>query len=152
MPVTKCIVAILSEHSAESEDDDEQRSEDGDRGARGVAPSASGNWNERVREMERGIDDRRSQLTNERGLAEEERRRLAQELLQREGELASSKAEHERLVAKLASIEGKLIVGGENLLEKAERQAQLLDDSNTYGLRSLRVCRSLKRFANAIRG
>jgi kinesin family protein 3/17 len=38
--------------------------------------------------------------------------------------------EEQRLLAeKLANIEKKIIVGGENLLEKAEQQAKLLDES-----------------------
>jgi kinesin family protein 3/17 len=81
--------------------------------------------------MELDISERRRQLDNERGMAEGERRRLAEELLQKESELANNKAEHERLMQKLASIERKLIIGGENMLEKAEKQAQLLEQSNS---------------------
>lgn len=33
------------------------------------------------------------------------------------------------MAEKLANIEKKIIVGGENLLEKAEQQAKLLDES-----------------------
>lgn len=40
------------------------------------------------------------------------------------------KREEQRLLAeKLAQIERKIIVGGENLLEKAEAQAKLLEDN-----------------------
>lgn len=80
--------------------------------------------------MEAEIEHRRKQLGDERGMAEGERRRLAEELMQKESELANNKAEHERLTSKLAAIERKLIIGGENMLEKAEKQAQLLEQSN----------------------
>ncbi len=41
-----------------------------------------------------------------------------------------NKREEQRLLAeKLAQIERKIIVGGENLLEKAEAQAKLLEDN-----------------------
>lgn len=89
-----------------------------------------GHWDEKIQVMESEIQKRRKQLDDERGMAEGERRRLAQELMQKESELANSKTEHERLMNKLASIESKLIIGGENMLEKAEKQAQLLEQSN----------------------
>ncbi|KAI6177621.1 Kinesin-like protein [Aphelenchoides bicaudatus] len=89
------------------------------------------NWDEKIHQMEQDINSRRQQLDNERGMAEGERRKLAEELLQKESELANNKAEHERLMQKLASIERKLIIGGENMLEKAEKQAQLLEQSNS---------------------
>lgn len=40
------------------------------------------------------------------------------------------RSEHELLLKKLHQIEKKVIVGGENLLEKMEEQAKLLEDSN----------------------
>ena len=119
-----------AENSAESDADDENDDAAAAVGAGGGGGGERGNWDERIREMERNIDERRKQLGGERGLAEGERRQLAKELVEKESELAASKAEHERLVSKLASIERTLIVGGENMLEKAEKQARLLADSN----------------------
>lgn len=116
--------SVSIDNSADSDGDD-----DADEAAIAAAGGGS-NWDERIREMERNIDERRKQLNSERGLAESERRRYASELMAAEEELAASKAEHERLQSKLASIERTLIVGGENLLEKAEQQAKLLADSN----------------------
>lgn len=117
---------VLDEGSAESEDED--------------APNEAGtherkiphgHWDEKIQQMEDDIEQRRKQLDEERGMAESERRRLADELMQKESELANNKAEHARLTDKLASIERKLIIGGENMLEKAEKQAHLLEQSNT---------------------
>lgn len=45
-------------------------------------------------------------------------------------ELARARKEHDVLMNKLKQIEKKLIVGGENMLEKAEKQARLLEQSN----------------------
>ncbi|KAI6240085.1 Kinesin-like protein [Aphelenchoides fujianensis] len=109
--------------SGESEDEDAEV--DGDR----ERPQHT-HWDEKIREMEQDIAERRKKLDEERGMAEGERRRLADELLRKEQELAHSKSEHEKLTNKLAAIERKLIVGGENMLEKAEKQAQLLEQSN----------------------
>lgn len=88
------------------------------------------NWGEKIREMEAEIVTRRQQLEMERGMADAEKRQLAEELLLREEELRKTKEEHQKLATKLANIEKKLIVGGENMLEKAEKQAQLLEESN----------------------
>lgn len=38
--------------------------------------------------------------------------------------------DHDLLMTKLKQIEKKLIIGGENMLEKAEKQARLLEQSN----------------------
>lgn len=86
-------------------------------------------------------------------MAESERRTLAEELMKKEAELRHSKAEHEQLMSKLASIEKKLIIGGENMLEKAEKQAKLLDESNQYERRlqdeqRSMVSESLRKRAN----
>lgn len=50
----------------------------------------------------------------------------------REAELKRARAEHAELRTKLTQMESRLIVGGENMLEKAEEQARLLEESNRY--------------------
>ena len=44
-------------------------------------------------------------------------------------ELSAAQAEQDAIRSKLAALEKKIIVGGENLLEKAEEQERLLEDS-----------------------
>ena len=44
-------------------------------------------------------------------------------------ELVQAQRDHDAAKAKLASLEKKILVGGENLLEKAEEQEKLLEDS-----------------------
>ena len=63
-----------------------------------------------------------------------EHQRLVDDLLSREEELKRNKSEREKLMHKLVAIERQIIVGGENMIEKAERQAQLLDAGNRYFL------------------
>lgn len=118
-------INVLDEGSADSGEDDEANFEGGER-------KTYSHWDEKINQMEIDIAERRKQLANERGMAESERRRLAEELIQKESELKNNKTEHDRLMNKLASIERKLIIGGENMLEKAEKQAQLLEQSNMY--------------------
>jgi len=55
-------------------------------------------------------------------MAEEERNRAKAELLKQEEELASAQRERDSIRTKLVMLERKIIVGGENLLEKAEEQ------------------------------
>ena len=43
--------------------------------------------------------------------------------------LLQAQRDHDAAKAKLASLEKKILVGGENLLEKAEEQEKLLEDS-----------------------
>lgn len=86
----------------------------------------------RIAEIELEMAGKRERLSVEKGMIEVERRQLADELMRREAELETSKREHDILMKKLAAIECKLLVGGENMLEKAEKQAQLLEQSNLY--------------------
>lgn len=58
---------------------------------------------------------------------------MAEDLLRREEELSRNKRERDKLLQKLGTIERQIIVGGENMLEKVELQAQLLEQSNRWG-------------------
>ena len=59
---------------------------------------------------------------DEKNMAEEERNRAKADLQQQEDELDRAQREHDSMKAKLIALERKIIVGGENLLEKAEEQ------------------------------
>ena len=61
-------------------------------------------------------------LQDEKNMAEEERNRAKVELGKQEEELDRAQREHDALKSKLVALERKIIVGGENLLEKAEEQ------------------------------
>ncbi|KJH53022.1 hypothetical protein DICVIV_00707 [Dictyocaulus viviparus] len=86
-------------------------------------------WEQRMRQMEQNIEKTREELAA-RNTEDEETRILLQKMLEREAELKRARAEHAELRAKLSQIESRLIVGGENMLEKAEEQARLLEESN----------------------
>jgi len=62
-------------------------------------------------------------------MAEGERNRIEDTLRSHEDELRRAQSEHDSIRQKLAALERKIIVGGENLLEKAEEQERLLDES-----------------------
>ena len=110
-----------------------------------------------LEEMKLHIDEERKRLKEEKNMKEEERKKVYEEVMKQEKELSSAQAEHNAVKAKLAALERKIIVGGlflayyfnsqiqvyvllaililvlsnlgENLLEKAEEQERLLDES-----------------------
>lgn len=59
----------------------------------------------------------------------EEKELLEKKARENETELKKAKSEQEQLMTKLQSLENKILVGGENLLEKAEAQEKLLETS-----------------------
>ncbi|KHJ99249.1 kinesin motor domain protein [Oesophagostomum dentatum] len=86
-------------------------------------------WELRMQEMEQNLEKTREELAG-RDEEDDETRKLVQQMLEREAELKRARAEHAELRAKLSQMESRLIVGGENMLEKAEEQARLLEESN----------------------
>ncbi|VDH89906.1 kinesin family member 3A, partial [Mytilus galloprovincialis] len=84
---------------------------------------------EKMSEIQAIIEKDRKLLEQKKDMAEEERNKVKNELETRESELKKYQEEQEQLHQKLAAIEKKLIVGGENLLEKAEEQERLLEES-----------------------
>ncbi|MFH4975436.1 hypothetical protein AB6A40_002145 [Gnathostoma spinigerum] len=110
----------------ESTDSGEEENEENDE-----TKKKTGNYDERISEMQKIVDEKRNELEKQKGLANEEKLRLTSELEIKEIELANARSERQKLVSKLSQLEKKLIVGGENMLEKAEKQAYLLEQSNT---------------------
>merc|ERR1711892_528906 len=74
-------------------------------------------------------EEEKKRLEEEKDMAEEERKKLADNLKEHEVDLATAQAEQDAIKQKLLALEKKIIVGGENLLDKAEEQEKLLDES-----------------------
>lgn len=70
---------------------------------------------------------RKSKVKTDAGKSEKEL--LAAKVLESESELKRTKTEQESLLTKLQTLENKILVGGENLLEKADEQEKLLEVS-----------------------
>ncbi|XP_065582059.1 kinesin-like protein KIF3A isoform X2 [Artemia franciscana] len=66
-------------------------------------------------------------LLEENRTEEAEKEKAAEELKKHEEELNQARAEAALLKQKLAALEKKILIGGENLLEKAEEQEKLLE-------------------------
>ncbi|CAI4232337.1 unnamed protein product [Auanema sp. JU1783] len=87
-------------------------------------------FEKKMQQMEQNLEKEREMLAARSAADDPETKRLIEEMEERELELKRARAEHETLKNKLNQIESKLIVGGENMLEKAEMQARLLEESN----------------------
>merc|ERR1719333_380383 len=62
-------------------------------------------------------------------MAVEEKKKLEDNLKEQESALAAAQAEQDAIKQRLVNIEKRIIVGGENLLEKAEEQEKMLEES-----------------------
>ncbi|PRD25637.1 UNVERIFIED_CONTAM: Kinesin-like protein KIF3A [Trichonephila clavipes] len=85
---------------------------------------------EEVKKMQEQIEDDRRKLAERKDILEEERSRISSELEKRQHDLAGIKTDHDVLVQKLQGLEKQIIIGGENLLEKAQEQEKLLEESS----------------------
>ncbi|XP_039966723.1 kinesin-like protein KIF3A [Bactrocera neohumeralis] len=72
------------------------------------------------------VNGKKSKKREKSDAEKEEKERRAREHQQ---EIEHAKSEQEQLRCKLMSLEGKILVGGENLLEKAQTQEKLLEQS-----------------------
>lgn len=72
------------------------------------------------------VNGKKSKKREKSDAEKEEKERRAREHQQ---EIEHAKSEQEQLRSKLMSLEGKILVGGENLLEKAQTQEKLLEQS-----------------------
>ncbi|XP_014087169.2 kinesin-like protein KIF3A [Bactrocera oleae] len=72
------------------------------------------------------INGKKSKKREKSDAEKEEKERRAREHQQ---EIEHAKSEQEQLRSKLISLEGKILIGGENLLEKAQTQEKLLEQS-----------------------
>nr|CAB3259105.1 kinesin-like protein KIF3A [Phallusia mammillata] len=84
----------------------------------------------KMAELQRKIDEERKQLEEGRDMVEEEKNRVKEELQKKEVELKRAQKEQDQLQERLKAVERKVIVGGVDLLQKAEEQEKLLEESN----------------------
>ncbi|XP_041930231.1 kinesin-like protein KIF3A isoform X1 [Alosa sapidissima] len=93
------------------------------RGKKKVSP-------DKMVEMQAKIEEERRALEAKLDMEEEERNKARAELEKREKDLQKAQQEHHLLLEKLSALEKKVIVGGVDLLAKAEEQERLLEESN----------------------
>merc|ERR1711953_285179 len=131
---------MLEQGTGQSSDEDEMDNEDNEDDNAVVLVNENGSSptkknkrkatsEQELGEMKAKIEDERKKLKEAKNMAEEEKNRIKVEVKRQEDELAKAQLEHDTLKSKLTALEKKIIVGGENLLEKAEQQEKLLDES-----------------------
>ncbi|KAL5109908.1 Kinesin-like protein KIF3A [Taenia crassiceps] len=84
---------------------------------------------EQMLEIESMINADRRKLEEQKDMAVEQRDGIKKRLGEKEEELACARRAQAELRARMRELERRLIVGGQNLLEKAEAQARLLERS-----------------------
>ncbi|KAM6299768.1 kinesin-like protein KIF3A [Aegotheles albertisi] len=141
-----------SDSEEEDEDDDGEIGEDGEKRKkrRGSSSSSSSDSTcsviekpldksftskkkvspDKMIEMQAKIEEERKALETKLDMEEEERNKARAELEKREKDLLKAQQEHQSLLEKLSALEKKVIVGGVDLLAKAEEQEKLLEESN----------------------
>ncbi|XP_078006499.1 LOW QUALITY PROTEIN: kinesin-like protein KIF3A [Phascolarctos cinereus] len=117
-----------------SEDDEDEETEAGEHGEkRKKRRDQAGKKKvspDKMVEMQAKIDEERKALETKLDMEEEERNKARAELEKREKDLLKAQQEHQSLLEKLSALEKKVIVGGVDLLAKAEEQEKLLEESN----------------------
>ncbi|CAF0841159.1 unnamed protein product [Brachionus calyciflorus] len=84
---------------------------------------------EKMDEIQAKIKEELRKVAAIKNIEEAERNKIARKLEKRLDELKKAQEEQRLISEKIEAFERKIIVGGENLLEKAEEQAKLLEDS-----------------------
>lgn len=108
-------------------DDEGREGGEGRRKRRGKKKKVSP---DKMVEMQAKIEEERKELEAQLDMEEEERNKARAELEKREKDLLKAQQEHHLLLEKLSALEKKVIVGGVDLLAKAEEQEKLLQESN----------------------
>ncbi|XP_029627771.1 kinesin-like protein KIF3A isoform X2 [Salmo trutta] len=112
-----------SDSSIEAQTTEEKPKAQTNRGKKKVSP-------DKMVEMQAKIEEERKELEAKLDMEEEERNKARAELEKRENDLLKAQQEHHLLLEKLSALEKKVIVGGVDLLAKAEEQEKLLQESN----------------------
>lgn len=127
----------LGDEEEEDDEDDEETENDANKV---IIDDSLGDCDEadaisklvKVGERKKKQKRRKSKVQNDAEESEKtdaEKELLEKKALENEKELNQAKSEQEQLMLKLQSLENKILVGGENLLEKAKAQENLLDNS-----------------------
>uniref|UniRef100_A0A182SQK3 Kinesin-like protein n=1 Tax=Anopheles maculatus TaxID=74869 RepID=A0A182SQK3_9DIPT len=94
--------------------------------------------------LERKEKRRKEKARERKEKSDAEKELLEKKAMENQQELKKAKSEQDQLRAKLSSLENKILVGGENLLEKAKEQELLLENSITELEQRTKTERELK--------
>ncbi|TNN17237.1 Kinesin-like protein [Schistosoma japonicum] len=129
-------------------DDDENGGNDPDKKLKESKGKTVKLSKQKMAEIQRMIEADRRKLEEEKDMAIEERNRIQKHLEAKENELRQVEVTRNNLTKRMEALQSRIIVGGENLLEKAEIQEKLLEQSATelqkQQLRSEQLHKQLK--------
>ncbi|XP_076811418.1 kinesin-like protein KIF3A [Clavelina lepadiformis] len=121
---------LAEEGGSGSEESEEEVGEDGVVRRRKGKKSHQRRGSAHMAELRKKIEEERRQLEEGKEMVEEEKNKAKHDLEKKMDELKKAQQEHEQLQERLRRIEKKVIVGGVDLLQKAEEQEKLLEESN----------------------
>ncbi|XP_052865267.1 kinesin-like protein KIF3A [Anopheles cruzii] len=116
--------------SGEEEEEGEDDGVDDDEEDAVEEECEAGEDRERER-LERKEKRRKERARERKEKIDAEKELLEKKAMENQQEIKKAKSEQDQLRAKLSSLENKILVGGENLLEKAKEQELLLENSLT---------------------
>ncbi|XP_068204248.1 kinesin-like protein KIF3A [Palaemon carinicauda] len=122
-------IKALKGQLEEEGQEDESESEEEEEGEEKPKKKKKKLKDEEVALIRKKIEEERRILAERKDLEEEERDKLKSDLDKHEKEIKKALKEQESLKQRLQGLERKILVGGENLLEKAEEQERLLEES-----------------------
>uniref|UniRef100_A0A182VX94 Kinesin-like protein n=1 Tax=Anopheles minimus TaxID=112268 RepID=A0A182VX94_9DIPT len=130
------------ESGEEEEEDDGEGEEENDEDA--VEEECDPDEDRERDRLERKEKRRKEKARERKEKSDAEKELLEKKAMENQQELKKAKSEQDQLRAKLSSLENKILVGGENLLEKAKEQEFLLENSITELEQRTKTERELK--------
>ncbi|XP_053660647.1 kinesin-like protein KIF3A [Anopheles marshallii] len=130
------------ESGEEEEEDDGEGEEENEEDA--VEEECDPDEDRERERLERKEKRRKEKARERKEKSDAEKELLEKKAMENQQELKKAKSEQDQLRAKLSSLENKILVGGENLLEKAKEQEFLLENSITELEQRTKTERELK--------
>lgn len=115
------------DHSEEVSDDQEAKLDGRVRSGKKSRRTSAKINKQKMVEIQRMIEADKRKLEEQKDMAVEERNQIQAHLERKEAELRTAKEMQENLMRRMEALQSRIIVGGENLLEKAEAQEKLLE-------------------------
>ncbi|XP_053680030.1 kinesin-like protein KIF3A [Anopheles nili] len=126
------------------EEEEEEDEADGENDEDAVEEQCEQDADRERERLERKEKRRKERARERKEKSDAEKELLEKKAMESQQELKQAKSEQDQLRAKLSSLENKILVGGENLLEKAKEQELILENSITELEQRTKTERELK--------
>lgn len=122
-------IELLKKKLTECDSGSEEEATDEEGTPRKVKTPVRAMTPKRIASARAKLEEERAAVLAQKGMAQAERDRIASQLQEKEKDLETAQTEYTKMEQKLQDLQGKVIIGGVNLLEKAEEQEKLLEES-----------------------